>query len=390
MRIVSIEALRAVGATQALAARWLPHIEAACGLYGIDTPARVAAFLAQIGHESGGLRYATELWGPTPAQQRYAGRQDLGNTQPGDGARFKGHGLIQTTGRYNHARVRDRLRERLGDAVPDFEADPVALASDEWAAVSAADYWDDKGLNALADAGDFEAITRRINGGLNGLADRKARWERVQKVMAEGPQEVPVVDLSTAAPHSIQPTQTEETMGPFVAAVLPSLIDLVPKLGKLFSSGSETAERNVKAAEIVVAAAKEAIGARNEQELLETLRADPNAAAAVRQAIEAVWFKVDEVGGGIQAAREANEKYATPGAAGFWLNPAFWLSMVMLVMPFMLLVDVFFVHSNAYDGNLRVQIVTGVLMVISIVGGYWLGTSFSSQRKTELQSGGGR
>lgn len=179
-------------------------------------------------------------------------------------------------------------------------------------------------------------------------------------------------------------TPKETTMAPFIAAVLPSLIDLVPKLGKLFSSGSDVSERNVKAAEIVVAAAKEAIGARNEQELLETIKADPNAAQLVRQAIEANWFKVDEVGGGIQAARVANDKFMQPGAVGFWMNPAFWLSLVMLAMPFMLLVDVFFLHPYAYDGNLRVQIVTGVLMVISIVGGYWLGTSFSSQRKTEL------
>ena len=194
---------------------------------------------------------------------------------------------------------------------------------------------------------------------------------------------IPVTPIATTPPQ-------EPAMAPFVAAVLPSLIDLVPKLGKLFSSGSETADRNVKAAEIVVAAAKEAIGARNEQELLETLQADPAAAQLVRQAIESVWFKVDEVGGGIQAAREANEKYATPGAAGFWMNPAFWLSLVMLAMPFMLLVDVFFIHPDAYDGNLRVQVVTGVLMVISIVGGYWLGTSFSSQRKTELGAAGAK
>ena len=125
---------------------------AACGLCEINTPARVAAFLAQVGHESGGFRYTTEIWGPTTAQQRYDGRKDLGNPQPGDGSRFRGHGLIQTTGRYNHARVRDRLRQRLGPDVPDFEAQPELLAADEWAATSAADYWDDKGLNAPTSA----------------------------------------------------------------------------------------------------------------------------------------------------------------------------------------------------------------------------------------------
>lgn len=168
-----------------LAASWLAPIEAAMAAYGIDTPARQSAFLAQIGHESGGLQYAREIWGPTPAQARYEGRADLGNTQPGDGKRFRGHGLIQTTGRTNHARARDRLRAKFPDLdVPDFEADPEALALPQWAALSAADFWDDRGLNALADAGDFERITKRINGGLNGYADRLARYNEAREVLA--------------------------------------------------------------------------------------------------------------------------------------------------------------------------------------------------------------
>lgn len=188
---------------------------------------------------------------------------------------------------------------------------------------------------------------------------------------------------------TLQPKeQTMLPMAPFVAAVLPSLIDLVPKLGRLFSSGSETSERNIKAAEIVVAAAKEAIGARNEQELLEQLQTDPTAAAAVRGAIEAKWYEITEVGGGIAAARASNEKYLQPGAAGFWLNPAFWVSVLLLVPLYGLIVDVLFVHPDNYSGELRVQIVTGLLAVIALVGAYWLGTSFSSQRKTELGVGG--
>jgi len=169
----------------ALAASWLAPIEAAMAAYSIDTPARQAAFLAQIGHESGGLQYPRELWGPTPAQTRYEGRADLGNTQPGDGKRFRGHGLIQVTGRDNHARARDRLRAKFPERdVPDFEADPEALALSEWAALSAADFWEGHGLNALADAGDFEKITKRINGGLNGYADRRARYDQAREVLA--------------------------------------------------------------------------------------------------------------------------------------------------------------------------------------------------------------
>ncbi len=198
------------------------------------------------------------------------------------------------------------------------------------------------------------------------------------------------INPEAIAADTITPTPKEQPMAPFVAAVLPSLIDLVPKLGKLFSSGSETSERNVKAAEIVVAAAKEAIGARNEQELLETIKADPAAAAAVRGAIESQWFKLEEVGGGIQAAREANAVYMQPGASGFWLNPAFWVSLVFLAMPVLILVDMLFVHYDKYDDTLRTQVITAVLALLGIVGAYWLGTSFSSQRKTELQAGGAK
>src|SRR5690606_20956533 len=137
-------------------------------------------------------------------------------------------------------------------------------------------------------------------------------------------------------------------------------------------------------AEIVVAAAKEAIGARNEQELLETIQSDPEAANTVRGAIEAQWFRLEEVGGGIAAAREANKVYLQPDAPGFWVNPAFWVSMLFLLMPQMILVDMLFVHSDSYDDTLRIQIVTAILALLGVVGAYWLGTSFSSQRKTEL------
>lgn len=190
MNLTITDLASACGARIDRAQMWLPHICKAMDAYEITTPERAAAFLAQIGHESGGLRYSTELWGPTAAQARYEGRADLGNTEAGDGSKYRGHGLIQTTGRANHARVRDRLRARLGDHVPDFEADPLRLADPEWAAMSAADFWDDKGLNALADAGDFFKVSARINGinrstgQPNGYDDRLARWEAAKAVLA--------------------------------------------------------------------------------------------------------------------------------------------------------------------------------------------------------------
>ncbi|MPS27553.1 MAG: glycoside hydrolase family 19 protein [Alcaligenaceae bacterium] len=177
---------RCTGATLIRAAAWLPHLRVAMALCDVSTPARQAAFLAQIGHESGGLVYTTEIWGPTAAQRRYEGRRDLGNVQPGDGSRFRGHGLIQVTGRANHAAARDRLRVRLVDvAVPDFEAQPELLAQPRWAALSAADFWASRDLNELADAGNFADITRRINGGLNGYGDRLAKWEAGKAALGE-------------------------------------------------------------------------------------------------------------------------------------------------------------------------------------------------------------
>lgn len=181
MHLVTVEALSAIGATPERALRWLEPLRATCNAYDISTPQRASAFLAQIGHESGGLRYTTEIWGPTAAQLRYEGRADLGNVQPGDGLRYRGHGLIQVTGRMNHAQVRDRLRSRLGPHVPDFESSPELLAHEPWAALCAGDYWSSRRLNRLADVDDFQGITRKINGGLNGYADRMQRWHAVRR-----------------------------------------------------------------------------------------------------------------------------------------------------------------------------------------------------------------
>ncbi|MCX6398468.1 MAG: hypothetical protein NTX33_00865, partial [Propionibacteriales bacterium] len=120
------------------------------------------------------LRDATLGASPwTPTQARYENRADLGNRIPGDGKRFMGRGLIQITGRFNCRAVTVGLKLVRKDA-PDFERSPEMLEQPEWAALSAAWYWYSRSLSALADAGDFEAITRRINGGLNGQSERVA------------------------------------------------------------------------------------------------------------------------------------------------------------------------------------------------------------------------
>ena len=145
--------------------------------FHIDTPMRKSAFLAQILHESGMLKYTRELWGPTPAQSRYEGRQDLGNTHIGDGFRFRGRGLIQTTGRDNYAATGRALGL-------DLIRYPEALEAPLLAARSAAWWWQAHKLNELADTGDIERISRRVNGGTNGMHERTALYRVTQGVLA--------------------------------------------------------------------------------------------------------------------------------------------------------------------------------------------------------------
>jgi len=154
-----------------------PVLNTAMQRYQIVGGKRVAAFIAQIGHESGQLVYVREIWGPTPAQAKYEGRADLGNTVPGDGFKYRGRGLIQITGRANYA----ACGEALG---LDLINHPELLEQPQYACLSAAWFWATKGLNTLADADKFETITRRINGGLNGQTDRLKLWGKATAVLA--------------------------------------------------------------------------------------------------------------------------------------------------------------------------------------------------------------
>lgn len=133
----------------------------------------LAQFLAQVMHESGGLRYVREIWGPTKAQKGYEGRKDLGNTQPGDGKRFMGRDVIQVTGRANHRALTAWVQKTFGGG-PDFEAKPELLESPEWLGIGAIWYFlaARKDLIKYCREGNIEMVTRRVNGGLNGYQDR--------------------------------------------------------------------------------------------------------------------------------------------------------------------------------------------------------------------------
>lgn len=139
----------------------------------ITTPQQQAMFIAQLAHESGGFQFMEEI----ASGAAYEGRADLGNTQSGDGTRYKGRGYIQVTGRYNYAEAGQALGL-------DLINNPGLAAQPENAARIAAWYWTSRDINEAANSGDFIQVTRLINGGTNGLADRQAYYARAQAALA--------------------------------------------------------------------------------------------------------------------------------------------------------------------------------------------------------------
>lgn len=164
-------------------ADYLPYIQRAMQEFDITSYLRETAFLAQLAHESAELRYMEEI----ASGAAYEGRANLGNTQPGDGKRFKGRGPIQLTGRANYKRYGDLLGL-------DLINNPTTAATKEVGFRIAGQFWKLNGLNELADQQEFKAITKRINGGYNGLEDRIKYYERAKKVMSK--------DNSGAAPSA--------------------------------------------------------------------------------------------------------------------------------------------------------------------------------------------
>jgi putative chitinase len=152
---------------------YAPLLTVAMAQFEIDTPRRQAAFLAQVGHESGQLKYTEEL----ADGHAYDGRVDLGNTSPGDGPRYKGRGLLQITGRSNY----ERCGRGLGI---DLLSQPDVLALPENAVRSAAWFWKEHDLNQFADSDRFGSLTKQINGGYNGLDQRIQLWITARRVLA--------------------------------------------------------------------------------------------------------------------------------------------------------------------------------------------------------------
>lgn len=152
---------------------FLDHLNTYMPAYDINTPARAASFLSQIGHESLQLFYTEEI----ASGIRYEGRKDLGNVFPGDGVRYKGRGLIQITGRANYTAC-------MMDLEIDCLEHPELLELPKFAVMTACWFWKVHGLNQLADLGDQTKVTKRVNGGHNGLEERLALFAVAQKELA--------------------------------------------------------------------------------------------------------------------------------------------------------------------------------------------------------------
>ncbi|EOW9031106.1 glycoside hydrolase family 19 protein [Cronobacter malonaticus] len=201
--------MRAAGISSSLAEKWYPHIVEAMNTYGIDTPKRQAHFIGQIGTESGGFQSVQEslnysvsglaIFGIrlTAAQREELGRKPgekalsperqaaianivyggrFGNNLNGDGWKYRGRGLKQITFKANYEECGKALGLNLVES-------PDLLLQDKYAALSAGWFWKANGCNQFADAGDVNGLTRRINGGLNGLQDRIDRTKRAEGVL---------------------------------------------------------------------------------------------------------------------------------------------------------------------------------------------------------------
>lgn len=159
--------------------------------FNINTKLRIAAFIANVGHENGNFLYKKEIWGPTKQQLRYERdfsqpwtKDDLrnklafilGNDQLGDGKKYMGRGDIQTTGKANYAQISK-------DLGIDFVNNPQWLETPKYKSLSAGWFWNSRGLNSLADKGEFIAIVEKINGGINGLEERLANYNRALTIL---------------------------------------------------------------------------------------------------------------------------------------------------------------------------------------------------------------
>lgn len=256
-------------------------------------------------------------------------------------------------------------RKALDDVLAGRFADAVRKCNREWASLPGSPYGQPTRTLAQAEA------TYLAQGG------HFAPTETIT-VAADG---------SAAPPAHAKPQPTEATMPLplIIAALLPSIIEAIPKLGKLFGSGSEVAERNVKAAELAVGIVQEAVGARNAQEAAEMVKADPAAAQVAIAAVEQRWYELAEAGGGgIDGARKADAAVMTIDGPwwSFLRSPSFWCLLILAPLVYLLVGSLIGLWGTAtWSDDVRAGLAGSI--VSSIIGaavGYYWGQTTSRNR----------
>lgn len=365
-------------ATPARIANFIGPLNATMDEFGITTPKRQAAFLAQLAHESGSLRYVQEI----ASGAAYDNRADLGNTRPDaialaelagttPGRYYKGRGLIQITGYDNYlACSRALLRD------DSLTKNPAMLERADLACRSAGWYWNSRSLNGFADSGAFEQITRRINGGLNGQSDRLAHYQRALSVLEGGD------SASTESAPFPESSSGDQNVAPFIAAAIPSLIQAAPALIRIFGSGEQT-EKNAKAAEVAVEIAKAVTEKPTAEGAVAAMQADPELATTYAKAVAAQWYELagEAGGGGIAGARQADQAAMQQGKP--WLSTALWVAVMILPLVYMVSGAVLF--GADWTMEIKAMVVSSIIsLVLGSVTGFFLGTSYGSQQKTAM------
>jgi putative chitinase len=380
-QLIAITGRAPLGVAEALSeamARW-----------SINTPARQALFIGQIAHESGAFRWAAELWGPTPQQLTYEGRVDLGNTQPGDGFRYRGRGYLQITGRENYAQASQALDVDLINNPEQLEQLPLAAEASAW-------WWFAHGCNELADPGDESAllaVTRRVNGGTNGLESRRDYWLKAKMVLeasADEQEPEPISETPTAsaevfdAPVAslkdlVTEPKKESAMPAPIAAValslLPTLIDLLPSLAKMFSKDKFDVRNEAIATQVAEIATK-AVGAVNAQQAVERIAGDPAAQKAADAAMRANFADLMEIAKLDEAHRKEARAFALEQAQQP-TNYPLWLLTYLIIGG---------IGWVAFQKDLFTpELVTAIVMAII---GFHYGSSYGSMLKTQKRSDG--
>ena len=217
------------------------------------------------------------------------------------------------------------------------------------------------------------------------LAQAKAVYEKYGGVytssVEQEQEELPKVSEAAL----VETKKESKKMSPFIPIALEALVQVIPKLGQLFGSGSEVSNRNAKAAEVVVNIAKEAVNAANEQELVEQVKSSPEAAKAVQTAVQENWFQIVEVGGGIVEARKAAlemQKAGTP----LWKNPAFVITILLMIPAYAVIASVIsLIPGVTWSADTQMLVVGLSTNIVAGIMGFWLGSSFGSQRKDVLK-----